>query len=371
MDSYLNLAEYVSENGVPKNDRTGTGTKSAHAVTLRHNLLAGFPLLTTKRVSFKNILTEWKWMMMGMTDERFLQENGCTIWAEWADAEHCYRYNRVVGDLGPIYGHQWRNFGASKHPNAAEVFSHYKIGLDNWLATDEGLSIKDIENPGEYLDQVISGLDPSLTRPLLSNEHAGKYYYGYLKDGFDQIAWLLRELKTNPSSRRLIVSGWNPKEANEVALPPCHTLWQMHTAKGTGGLDDTLNISLHQRSADTFLGLPYNIGFYAFTNHFFAMLLGMQVGEVHITGVDCHIYDNHKLQVETQLERLPYNLPKLEWDPEYILLAKNTFKDLDADTPLVEIGRKITKLINSLNIGTDVYLVGYESHPAIKADVAV
>lgn len=191
--AYLDLLQYVLANGTEKGDRTGTGTLSHFGAQLRFNLADGFPLLTTKKVHFKSIVYELLWFLSGSTQVDYLQENGVRIWNEWATAEQTARFNRPAGDLGPIYGHQWRNYGASKREDGS-----------------------------------------------------------YHNDGVDQIAQVVEQIKTNPNSRRLIVSGWNPGEAEQVALPPCHTLFQFFVA------DNKLSCQLYQRSADLFLLFPYN-----------------------------------------------------------------------------------------------------------------
>ncbi len=191
--AYLNLLRQVLSEGTEKGDRTGTGTLSHFGAQLRFDLASGFPLLTTKKVHFKSIVYELLWFLSGSTHVNYLQENGVRIWNEWATAEQTARFNRPEGDLGPVYGHQWRNYGASQ--------------------LDDG---------------------------------------SYHNDGVDQIAQVVEQIKTNPNSRRLIVSGWNPGEAEQVALPPCHTLFQFFVA------DNKLSCQLYQRSADLFLLSPYN-----------------------------------------------------------------------------------------------------------------
>ncbi len=191
--AYLDLLKLVLADGTEKGDRTGTGTLSHFGAQLRFDLASGFPLLTTKKVHFKSIVYELLWFLSGSTHVDYLQENGVRIWNEWATAEQTARFNRPAGDLGPVYGHQWRNYGATK-------------GED------------------------------------------GRYN----NDGVDQITQVVEQIKTNPNSRRLIVSGWNPGEAEQVALPPCHTLFQFFVA------DNKLSCQLYQRSADLFLLSPYN-----------------------------------------------------------------------------------------------------------------
>ncbi|OLF36699.1 thymidylate synthase [Psychrobacter sp. Cmf 22.2] len=278
--AYLDLLKLVLTDGTEKGDRTGTGTLSHFGAQLRFDLADGFPLLTTKKVHFKSIVYELLWFLSGSTHVDYLQENGVRIWNEWATVEQTARFNRPAGDLGPVYGHQWRNYGATKN---------------------EG----------------------------------GRYN----NDGVDQIAQVVEQIKTNPNSRRLIVSGWNPGEAEQVALPPCHTLFQFFVA------DNKLSCQLYQRSADLFLGVPFNIASYALLTHMVAQVCGLEVGEFIWTGGDCHIYQNHREQVELQLTRELYTLPTLTLNPDVDDIFAFEYEDISVD--------------------------GYESHPAIKAKVAV
>lgn len=278
--AYLDLLRLVLNEGTEKGDRTGTGTLSHFGAQLRFDLASGFPLLTTKKVHFKSIIYELLWFLSGSTQVDYLQENGVRIWNEWATAEQTARFNRPAGDLGPVYGHQWRNYGASK--------------------TEDG---------------------------------------SYNADGVDQITQVIEQIKTNPNSRRLIVSGWNPGEAEQVALPPCHTLFQFFVA------DNKLSCQLYQRSADLFLGVPFNIASYALLTHMVAQVCDLEVGEFIWTGGDCHIYQNHREQVELQLTRSLYTLPTLTLNPEVKDIFDFKYEDISVD--------------------------GYESHPTIKAKVAV
>lgn len=278
--AYLDLLQHVMTNGTEKGDRTGTGTLSHFGAQLRFDLADGFPLLTTKKVHFKSIVYELFWFLSGSTHVDYLQQNNVRIWNEWATADQTARFNRPAGDLGPIYGHQWRNYGATKREDGS-----------------------------------------------------------YDNDGVDQITDVIEQIKTNPNSRRLIVSGWNPKEAEQVALPPCHTLFQFFVA------DNKLSCQLYQRSADLFLGVPFNIASYALLTHMVAQVCGLEVGEFVWTGGDCHIYQNHREQVELQLTRSLYELPTLTLNPDIKDIFAFTFDDISVE--------------------------GYESHPAIKAKVAV
>ena len=278
--AYLDLLQHVLTHGTEKGDRTGTGTLSHFGAQLRFDLADGFPLLTTKKVHFKSIVYELFWFLSGSTHVDYLQENNVRIWNEWATAEQTARFNRPAGDLGPIYGHQWRNYGATKREDGS-----------------------------------------------------------YENDGVDQISQVIEQIKNNPNSRRLIVSGWNPAEAAQVALPPCHTLFQFFVA------DNKLSCQLYQHSADLFLGVPFNIASYALLTHMVAQVCGLEVGEFVWTGGDCHIYQNHREQVELQLTRSLYELPTLTLNPDIKDIFAFTFEDISVE--------------------------GYESHPAIKAKVAV
>lgn len=287
--SYLMLLSKLLK-AAPKDDRTGTGTSEIFGHQMRFDLSNGFPLLTTKKVHFKSIAIELFWFLRGRTDNQWLKERGVTIWDEWATEEKCAEFGRKEGDLGPIYGHQWRNFGEQE----VETIGHNSRG-------DEV--------------QVVA-----------------------IIDGFDQIAWVINEIKQNPNSRRLIVSGWNPSEANNVALPPCHTLFQFHVNDGK------LSCQLYQRSADTFLGVPFNIASYALLTHIIAKECNLEVGEFIWTGGCVHLYKNHFEQAKLQLTRSPRQFPKL------IIKNKKPFDEYEFE---------------------DFEIVDYNPHPAIKAEVAV
>ncbi|EOC4156447.1 TPA: thymidylate synthase, partial [Acinetobacter baumannii] len=256
------------------------GTRSVFGHQMRFDLSKGFPLLTTKKVHFRSIVIELLWFLKGDTNVKYLQDNKVTIWDEWATAEQTARFGRPEHELGPVYGHQWRNFGATKNADGT-----------------------------------------------------------YNQDGFDQIKWLINEIKTNPNSRRLIVSGWNPNEAGQVALPPCHTLFQFFVQ------DNKLSCQLYQRSADVFLGVPFNIASYALLTHMIAQVCGLGVGDFVWTGGDTHLYANHFEQAKLQLTREPLPLCQLKLNPEVKDIFDFKFEDIE--------------------------IVGYESHPAIKAPVAV
>lgn len=278
--AYLDLIRYVRDHGTEKGDRTGTGTRSHFGAQLRFDLSDGFPLLTTKKVHMKSITYELFWFLKGDTHVKYLQDNGVRIWNEWSTAEQTARFGRPEGELGPIYGHQWRNYGASKKPDGS-----------------------------------------------------------YNQDGVDQIVEVIEQIKNNPNSRRLIVSGWNPAEATQVALPPCHTLFQFFVADGK------LSCQLYQRSADLFLGVPFNIASYSLLTHMIAQVCDLEVGEFIWTGGDCHLYQNHIEQVNEQLSREAYELPTLWLNPDIKDIFDFTFDDIRVEN--------------------------YKSHPAIKAPVAV
>ncbi|AJH77863.1 thymidylate synthase [Heyndrickxia coagulans] len=235
MKQYLDLCREVLENGVKKDDRTGTGTISVFGHQMRFHLQDGFPLLTTKKLHLKSIIYELLWMLKGDTNVKYLQENGVRIWNEWADEN---------GDLGPVYGQQWRSW-----------------------QTRDGRTI-------------------------------------------DQITQVIEQIKTNPDSRRLIVNAWNVGEIDRMALPPCHCFFQFYVANGK------LSCQLYQRSADIFLGVPFNIASYALLTMMIAQVTGLEPGDfVHTLG-DAHIYLNHIEQVKLQLEREPRKLPKMVLNPE-------------------------------------------------------
>ena len=264
MKQYLDLLRHIRENGVMKEDRTGVGTQSVFGYQMRFNLRDGFPLLTTKKVHLKSIIHELLWFIAGDTNIKYLKDNGVSIWDEWADEN---------GDLGPVYGHQWRS----------------------WPAPD-GRTI-------------------------------------------DQLAQVVDMIRRNPDSRRLLVSAWNPGEVDKMALPPCHCLFQFYVADGR------LSCQLYQRSADVFLGVPFNIASYALLTMMIASTSGLEPGEfIHTTG-DTHIYRNHFDQVALQLSREPRPLPRMIINPD----VKSVF-DFRYE---------------------DFRLEGYDPWPAIKAPVAV
>jgi thymidylate synthase len=264
MRQYHNLMKEVQEKGVQKSDRTGTGTISIFGHQMRFNLAEGFPMVTTKKLHLKSIILELLWFLKGSTDNNWLKERGVSIWNEWAAPD---------GDLGPIYGYQWRSWPA---PNGGHI---------------------------------------------------------------DQIAEVVETLKKNPDSRRMIVSAWNVADIPRMALAPCHAFFQFYVADGK------LSCQLYQRSADIFLGVPFNIASYALLTHMMAQQCNLEVGDFVWTGGDCHLYSNHLEQVDLQLSRDFFPLPKLN-----ILRKPDSIFDYEFE---------------------DFEIAGYESHPAIKAPVAV
>ncbi len=274
MQQYLDLVKHIQQHGVEKTDRTGTGTKSVFGYQMRFDLSEGFPLVTTKKIHVKSVIFELLWFLKGDTNVGYLTENGVRIWNEWADEN---------GNLGPVYGHQWRNWN------------------------DEGI---------------------------------------------DQIKEVISSLKNNPDSRRMLVSAWNPSVMpdtkvsfsenvanNKVALPPCHAFFQFYVAEGK------LSCQLYQRSADVFLGVPFNIASYALLTLMMAQVCGLEPGDFVHTFGDAHIYSNHKEQIEEQLARDTKPLPKMILNPEIKDILDFKYEDFD--------------------------LIGYDPHPLIKGKVAV
>jgi thymidylate synthase len=261
MKQYHDLMERILAQGVKKHDRTGTGTISVFGHQMRFDLAAGFPMLTTKRLPLKAIVHELLWFLKGDTNIGYLKDNGVTIWDEWADEN---------GDLGPVYGSQWRSW------------------------------------PGK-LKQDFRDVPPK--NGLLLGSGRGEGFYAY-NEPIDQIADVVAMIRKNPDSRRLIVTAWNPAEIESMALPPCHCLFQFYVAEGR------LSCQLYQRSADVFLGVPFNIASYALLTMMIAQVTGLKAGEfVHTLG-DAHLYLNHLDQARLQLTREPKGLPVMRIDPE-------------------------------------------------------
>lgn len=274
MKQYLDLLQHVLDNGKQKSDRTGTGTRSVFGAQMRFDLNEGFPLVTTKKAHFKSVVAELLWFLSGSTNVKDLQAMGCKIWDEWANKD---------GDLGPIYGQQWRSWTGTKTP------------MDGMLRQE--------------------------AKPI------------------DQITQVIHAIKTNPDSRRHIVSAWSVADIPNMALAPCHALFQFDVTDGK------LSCQLYQRSADLFLGVPFNIASYALLTHMVALECGLQVGDFIWTGGDCHIYNNHVEQINLQLTRTPLPLPKLGIRSAYIQIFDYKPGDIE--------------------------LVDYSPHPAIKGSVAV
>lgn len=264
MQQYLEFLDHVLEKGVDRGDRTGTGTRSVFGHQMRFDLSRGFPVLTTKKLHLRSIIVELLWFLRGDTNVKWLQDNGVSIWDEWADEN---------GDLGPVYGYQWRS----------------------WPDPEGG--------------------------------------------AVDQISTLVKSIKENPNSRRHIVSAWNPALVEEMALPPCHCLFQFYVAEGK------LSCQLYQRSADIFLGVPFNISSYALLTMMLAQVCNLELGDFVHTFGDAHLYHNHFEQARLQLSRSPLELPEMKINPEVRDLFDFSYEDFE--------------------------LVGYQSHPHIKAPVAV
>lgn len=264
MKQYLDMLNYIKENGVEKEDRTGTGTISVFGYQNRYDLSKGFPLLTTKKVHWPSIVHELLWFIKGDTNVKYLQDNNVRIWNEWADEN---------GDLGPVYGYQWRHWTNSR---------------------------------GQEIDQLQNVID---------------------------------QIKNNPDSRRIIINAWNAGDLDQMALAPCHAFVQFYVANGK------LSCQLYQRSADVFLGVPFNIASYSLLTHMIAQVCDLEVGEFIHTFGDLHIYKNHIEQVDLQLTREPKELPQIKLNPEIKNIEDFTYEDIE--------------------------LIGYDPHPLIKGTVSV
>lgn len=368
MQQYLDLMSHVQLNGVNKEDRTGTGTRSVFGHQMRFDLSEGFPLVTTKKCHLKSIIHELLWFLQGDTNIRYLKENGVRIWDEWADEN---------GDLGPVYGYQWRSWPVvretSKEINLtiAERCEEANQYGDYYRQLGEAYALRSNDDRRGALMALSKRLD---AMGIPKARRVPSVYSGAI----DQISNIVKTLKTNPDSRRIIVSAWNPALVDEMALPPCHALFQFYSAPMTmnerlrlaGGLESfnldpglhtqdeilaildqkaiptrKLSCQLYQRSADIFLGVPFNIASYALLTMMLAQVTDHALGDFIWTGGDCHLYNNHEEQVNLQLTRKPLPLPVMRLNPEVRDLFAFKFEDFT--------------------------LEGYESWPAIKAPVAV
>ena len=294
------------QKGQPRTDRTGTGTRSIFGAQTRFDLRPtgpGFPLLTTKKLHLRSIIYELLWFLRGERNVRYLQENKVTIWDEWAD--------KTTGDLGPVYGKQWRNWVKSSKPRQS----------DDWSATQPTLF-----DVGE-LTGAATGITPMGPRVRRSTH------------GIDQIAKVIQEIKTNPDSRRLIVSAWNVADIDSMALPPCHVLFQFYVQEGE------LSCQLYQRSADLFLGVPFNIASYSLLTLMVAQVCDLRPAEFVHTFGDLHLYQNHLDKAGEQLSRDCRPLPRMKLNPAVKSIDDFKFEDFE--------------------------LVGYDPHPSITAPIAV
>jgi thymidylate synthase len=313
---YLNLLKHVLDRGAKKEDRTGTGTISVFGYQMRFDLNDGFPLLTTKRVPFKLIVSELLWFIKGDTNIRYLLQHKNNIWNEWA-------FKRWV-ESSDYTGPDMRNFGLRSQQ-------------------DEAFRAQYEEQEAIFIQRILEDDQFALQYGDLGNVYGKQWRRWQTSEGetIDQLGHVIQEIKRNPDSRRLIVSSWSAEDATpeRAALPPCHTLFQFYVANGR------LSCQLYQRSGDIFLGIPFNIASYALLTHMIAQECGLQVGDfVHTIG-DAHIYVNHLEQIETQLSREPRTLPELQLNPG----VKSVF-DYEV---------------------SDIAVVGYDPHPSIKAPVAV
>lgn len=364
MKQYHEMLRHILDNGeLISNGRTKEGYISTFGYQNRYNLREGFPMVTTKKVSFRLIATELLWFLSGSSNVKDLQAQNNHIWDEWATKEQCAKFGREEGNLGPIYGPLWRKWKAihstwvkkeiSEHITDPELILQFldELEIPHRICSVGEAQDFDIEKAYELKSNGSITKDSKLldTSPYDQNSLAklGRLSEQYVQVQkmslieIDQIARVIERIKTNPSCRRLIVSGWNPATADKVSLPPCHTLFQMKVSHG----GTRLNCQLYQRSADAFLGVPFNIASYALLTHMIAQVTGLEVGEFVHTFGDLHIYEPHLSVVREQLTREPLPLPKL-W-------LNSTIKSID--------DFKID----------DIKLEGYTSHSALKADVAV
>ena len=300
MTQYLDLLRHVLEHGKFKADRTGTGTYSVFGAQTRFELRKNFPVLTTKKLHLKSIIFELLWFLRGDTNVRYLQENKVTIWDEWADEQ---------GNLGPVYGKQWRHWAKNTPRPHRDPFADQPPLFD--------------------LGELNEGAGVTPSGPRVRGRQSG----------IDQIEQVISQIKKNPDSRRLIVSAWNVADIDSMALPPCHCLFQFYVSEGE------LSCQLYQRSADIFLGVPFNIASYALLALMVAQVCGLKPGEFVHTFGDLHLYANHVEQAKLQLSRTPRPLPQMKLNPAVKRIDDFKFEDFE--------------------------LVGYDPHPAIKAPIAV
>lgn len=337
-DAYASMLKYILAEGDSHADRTGTGTTSVFGYHNRYDLKHGFPLLTTKRMAWRSIVVELAWFLLGRTDNQWLKSRGVKIWDEWATKEQCAKFGREEGDLGPIYGHSWRHFGQSY------------IGPE--------------------------GRENHVTEPNGEVRSSGRVSYA---DKGDQIKSLCNDLKRNPNSRRLIVSGWNPEETTKVALPPCHTMFQckvrtyswmeQDVAEIKSREEQHLDLHLYQRSADCFLGVPFNIASYALLLQLLAHTHDMKPGRFIHTFGDLHIYNNHREQVQVQLSRSSFKAPRVEIP--FQLRGRGFDGVMEWATQVGEAALHPGIRFNEQHVGVPVRLCDYQSHEAIKAEVSV
>jgi thymidylate synthase len=301
MTQYLDLLRHVLEHGKFKADRTGTGTYSVFGAQARFDLRRDFPVLTTKKLHLRSIIYELLWFLRGDTNVRYLQENKVTIWDEWADKD---------GNLGPVYGKQWRHWvkrSKSRKPSESEKKEPSLFDLSEFIVEPAAISTGARVRSGEW--------------------------------GVDQIEQVIKQIKNNPDSRRLIVSAWNVADIDSMALPPCHCLFQFYVSDGE------LSCQLYQRSADLFLGVPFNIASYALLTRMLAQVCDLKPGDFVHTFGDLHLYANHVEQAKLQLSREPRPLPQMKLNPMVRNIHDFKFEDFE--------------------------LVGYDPYPGIKAPIAV
>jgi len=329
MKQYLELLQHILDNGSAKKDRTGVGTISTFGYQMRFNLELGFPLVTTKKVHLRSIIHELLWFLKGDTNIGYLKENGVTIWNEWADKN---------GDLGPVYGQQWIKWNKPYNPPTLIDNDDEEQNKSSTFQTTGSTPVIEKRSDEDVKTVVIeSSIDesscqatyPSLKKP---SEELDNYVVNQVKEAVNLI-------KKNPDSRRIIISAWNPGELDKMALAPCHCLFQFYVQDGK------LSCQLYQRSADVFLGVPFNIASYALLTLMMAQVTSLKLGEFIHTFGDVHIYLNHLEQVKLQLSRDPKALPKMKLNPNVENIIDFQFKDFT--------------------------LEGYDPHPAIKAPIAV